>query len=153
MSWSMEHVRDAAVSPEDVFAAYVDPSTWGVWGHNTRWARLEGPFREGARVQVCAGYRKVWPVDVRLVVPGRTVVCEVRPPGATIVSTYDVRPIAGGARLRHVITLSGRLELGYRLLRPLYLRLLAKETKRLVELVSRETAPRSTPVPAPPETS
>ncbi len=140
MSWSMEHVREAPVASGDVFAAYVDPASWSAWGHNTRSARLEGPFREGSVVRVEAGYRRTWPVRVRLVVPECTVVCEVRPPGVTIVSTYDVRPTEGGARLRHVITISGRLELAYRPLRPLYTRLLAKETRRLVEHVSRASA-------------
>ncbi len=136
MSWSMEHIREAPVAPGDVFAAYTDPSTWSAWGHNTRSARLKGPFREGAVVRVEAGYRRTWPVLVRMVVPGCTVVCEVRPPGVTIVSTYDVRPTEEGARLRHVITISGRLELAYRPLRPLYTRLLAKETRRLAEHVT-----------------
>jgi hypothetical protein len=109
-------------------------------GSNTRSAHVDGPFREGATVRVEAGYRRTWPVLVRMVVPGHTVVCEVRPPGVTIVSTDDVRPIPGGARLRHTITISGRLERAYRPLRPLYERLLAKETRRLVEHVRRAEA-------------
>lgn len=138
MSWSMHNTREARLAPGDVFRFYVDPSTWGRWGHNTVAARGPSPVKAGDTVHVMAGYRREWPVLIRQVVPDNVVVCEVRPPGVVIVSTYEVTPTPDGVRLRHEMEVSGRLSRAYRLLKPLYVRLLAKETRRLVELASRD---------------
>jgi len=152
MAWSMESVREAALEPSDVFRLYVDPSTWGSWGHNTRWARADRPVVEGATVEVRAGYGKSWEVLIRRVVPDRLVQCEVRPPGVVIISTYEVQPVANGVRIRHEIEVSGRLSPAYRLVRPLYTRLLAKETRKLVELASRLLPARAAASRHPPAT-
>jgi uncharacterized protein YndB with AHSA1/START domain len=136
----MGSVREAPIPPERIFRFYADPATWPLWGHNTIGAVGEAPVTEGATVHVTAGYRRVWPVLIRRVVPDRLVLCEVRPPGVTILSTYEVTPSASGSRLRHEIEVSGRLAAAYRLLRPLYVRLLSKETRKLVELAQRPEA-------------
>src|SRR5512141_660699 len=107
MSWSMVSEHEADVSPDDVFRYYADPSTWGRWAHNTRWGKAGGPVRPGSRVDVrVASYPWTYSVLIREIVDGRRVVCEVRPFGVTIVSTYEVTPAAGGARLRHTIELA-----------------------------------------------
>ena len=136
MTWSVEQVRIANVRPDEVFRYYTDPSTWPRWGHNTRWARLEGPYVEGATVLVRAGYEKVWPVRVLRVVPDHLVVNEVRPVGLVVINTFEVTPVDGGSQLRHGIDVSGRFARFYGLFLPaLYRRLLAKETRRLVDAI------------------
>jgi hypothetical protein len=136
MSWSMTSVHEADVAPIDVYRYYADPTTWGEWGHNTRWGRPVGPVQPGATVEVrVANYPHTYHVKVRDVQEGRRVVCEVKPVGVTIVSTYDVTPAEGGSRLHHTIEISGRLERGYRLLEGQYSRMLREETRRLAELV------------------
>ena len=42
MSWTMESVREAELTPADVFGFYLDPSTWAAWAHNTRGAYADG---------------------------------------------------------------------------------------------------------------
>ena len=148
MSWSIESVREANLGPSDVFRLYADPSTWGSWGHNTRWARAEGPVVEGATVHVKAGYGKVYPVLIRRLVVDRYIECEVRPAGLVVVNTYDVQPTPNGVRVRHGIEVSGRLArlLNLLFLDKLYSRLLSKETRRLVELAAmRRDAQRPSP--------
>lgn len=108
MTWSVEHVRVAKVQPDEVFRSYIDPSTWPRWGHNTRWARLEGPYVEGATVLVRAGYEKVWPVDG----------------GAHLRHGIDV-----SGRFARFYGL---------FLPALYRRLLAKETRRLAEAITAD---------------
>lgn len=66
MSWTMESVREAELTPAEVFGFYLDASTWSAWAHNTRGARAEGPVEEGTIVHVDAGYRKTCAVLVRL---------------------------------------------------------------------------------------
>ena len=142
MSFSIESVREAPASPDAVYRFYIDPSTWGRWGHNTRWARAEGPVAEGSIVHVKAGYGAVYPVRVLRLVPGRLIVCEVKPRGLLVTNSYEVTSAGAGARLRHTIEVEGRIagllpRLGFKWL---YRRLLAKETRRLVALViERET--------------
>lgn len=41
MGYTIDATREAAVDPAAVFALYVDPSTWSVWGHNVRSVRAE----------------------------------------------------------------------------------------------------------------
>ena len=139
-SWSMESVLEADVAAADVYRCYADPSTWGAWAHNTRWGRARGPLRPGAIVDVrVASYPFTYAVRMLDVVEGRRIVCEVRPVGVRIVSTYDVERTAGGTtRLHHTIEVSGRLERGYRLLRPRYTSLLEQETRTLADLVDRD---------------
>jgi hypothetical protein len=136
MSWSIESVREAPVLPEEVYRFYIEPATWGRWGHNTRWARTDGPLAEGSVVHVKAGYGAVYPVRVMRLVPDRLIVCEVRPRGLIITSSFEVSPALAGAQLRHTIEVGGRFAgLTRRLGFPsLYRRLLAKETRRLVAL-------------------
>jgi hypothetical protein len=138
VAWSIESVRDANLSAVDVFRLYSDPSTWGSWGHNTRWARADGPVVEGSIVYVKAGYGKVYPVRIRRMVADRYIECEVRPVGLVVVNTYEVQPTAQGVRIRHGIEVSGRIArlLNLLFLDKLYTRLLAKETRRLVELAA-----------------
>lgn len=139
MTWSMESVHEADVEPADVYRWYADPSTWGRWAHNTSWGRARGPFEPGARVDVrVASYPYTYGVLVRDVDVGRRIVCEVRPFGVTIVSTYDVTPTEMGARLHHTIEVSGPLQRAYRLVEGRYTRLLHDETRRLADLVRRE---------------
>jgi hypothetical protein len=85
-----------------------------------------------------ANYPHTYHVRIRDVQNGRRIVCEVKPVGVTIVSTYDVTPIEGGSRLQHTIEISGRLERPYRLLEGQYSRMLAEETRRLAELVGKD---------------
>jgi hypothetical protein len=136
VSWSIAATADAKLAPGEIFALYSDPSTWGDWGHNTRWARARGPVAEGSTVDVKAGYGKVYPVLIRRVVPDHLIECEVRPPGLLVVNRYIVEGIGDGSRIRHEIGVSGRLASLTRVLGfpRLYTRLLRKEISKLVDL-------------------
>jgi hypothetical protein len=141
MSWSIESVREADLTPSDIFRLYTDPSTWGSWGHNTRSAEADGPVVEGSIVHVEAGYRKTWDVLVRRVDPERFIETEVRPPGLTVVQRFEVEPTATGVRIRHEIEVSGKAAGFTRLtMKPFYRRMLEKETGRLVEVAQQRQA-------------
>ena len=138
MAFSIESTREASVRPEEVYRFYIDPTTWGRWGHNTRWARSDGPLSEGSVVHVKAGYGAVYAVGILRLVPDRLIVCKVKPRGLLITSSFEVTPTDAGAMLRHTLEVGGRFagltsHLGFPWL---YRRLLAKETRRLVALVS-----------------
>jgi hypothetical protein len=140
VAWSIESVREAPLSPSEIFRFYVDPSTWGSWGHNTRWARADGPVVEGGTVHVKAGYGAVYAVRVLKLVPDRLIVCEIRPAGMIVTNSYEVEPIPAGVSIRHTINVAGPFAGPSRLLQfpRLYRRLLAREIRRLVALASRE---------------
>ena len=138
MTWSIESVRHADLPAAAIFRFYTDPSTWPSWGHNTRGARAEGALVEGATVYVRAGYGRVWPVLVKRLEPDRLIETEVRPPGLVVLQRFDLTPTDGGVTIRHEIEVSGWAA-GFTgvTLKPLYRRLLAKETRKLVELAER----------------
>lgn len=143
-TWTIRSSATAALEPHDIFALYVDPSTWGSWGHNTRWGRARGPVVQGSTVDVRAGYGKVYPVLMRRVIDDRYVECEIRPPGMLVETTFSVEPAPGGVKVEHTITVSGRFGRVTKLigLDRLYTRLLKKEISRLIDLAERRARPR-----------
>ena len=134
--WSISSSAVASVPSEAIYAFYVDPSTWGSWGHNTRWGRARGPVVEGSIVDVKAGYGKVYPVLMRRLVENRYVECEIRPPGMLVETTFSVEPAEGGSRVEHTISVSGRFSGITKLigLDRLYTKLLHKEIAKLIAL-------------------
>lgn len=143
VTWTIETVRDAAVAPEDVFRLYADPSTWSRWGHNAKWARASGPLVEGGTVDVRAGYGKTYVCRIRRLVAGRALVLEARPPLITVIQTYEVEPTAVGARIRHVLEISGPLSGPMKLARVnrVYQGWLDKEVGRLIEMAAAPPDP------------
>jgi Polyketide cyclase / dehydrase and lipid transport len=140
VSWSIESIHEAALTPSQIFSFYTDPPTWGSWGHNARWARAIGPVVEGAIVEVKAGYGTVYAVRVVRVEPDQLVDCEVRPVGMLVTNTYEVAPSPAGVRIRNAIGVDGKVAGLTRLLQfpRLYRLLLDKEIRRLVALAGRE---------------
>jgi Polyketide cyclase / dehydrase and lipid transport len=150
MTWSIEDTFEADVNSADVFRYYAEPSTWGAWAHNTAWGKGHAPLELGSTVEVrVRSYPWTYTVTVRALIPGRTMVTEVRPFGVVITSTYEVVPTAGGARLHHTIALRGPLERGYRLVRGPYMRMLHAETRRVAELAASGQAPLASGTGAP----
>ena len=60
----------------------------------------------------------------------------MRPPGLTVIQTYEVEEQPDGARVRHALELSGRLSGVLRLVGTpwFYQRLLDREVERVIEL-------------------
>jgi hypothetical protein len=109
VGYTIEATREAAVDPAAVFALYMDPSTWSVWGHNVRWARSQGPIVEGGTVDVRPKYPVTYHCRVLRLVPDRLLRIEVKPIGMHIVNVYEIEPINGGSRIRHAFEISGPL--------------------------------------------
>ena len=142
MTFTIEDTYDATgVDANEVYACYADPATWHLWGHNTSGARARTGVVTGAIVDVKVR-RYPWTYAVRILdaSPGKRVVCEVRPVGVRIVQEYEVTPLDDGTRIRHAITVAGRLERGYKLLACQYTRLLARETRALAAYVHQSRA-------------
>lgn len=142
--WTISSSSIVPLPPKAIFAFYVDPSTWGDWGHNTRWARARGPVVEGSIVDVKAGYGKVYPVLMRRVVQNRYIACEIRPPGMLVETGFSVDSVDSGTRIEHTITVSGAFSGITKLIRldHLYTRLLAKEIANLIALARAANATR-----------
>lgn len=143
MTWTIEAVHEAPVTPAAVFALYADPDTWSRWGHNATWARATEPLREGAIVEVRAGYGKVYPCRVRRFEPDRALELVVRPPGMTIVNVYEVAPagIHGtDSRIRHAFEITGPMGVFARVvgLGRVYRRKLAAEAEAVARLAAGE---------------
>jgi Polyketide cyclase / dehydrase and lipid transport len=137
VSWTIESVREGAVTPEAVFALYADPDTWGRWGHNATWAKADGPIEVGGTVRVRAGYGTVYRCRVRRFEPGRALELVVRPAGLTIINRYEVEPGRGGCRVRHAFDVSGPISAITRpFLAGMYRRQLEAEVEAVIRLAS-----------------
>ena len=149
MGYTIEAIREAAVHPADVFALYMDPSTWSTWGHNVRWARSEGPLVEGGTVDVRPKYPATYHCRVLRVVPERLLRIEVRPMGMTIVNVYEIEPTNGGSRVRHAFEVSGPLSGPLRWLgiARLYRASLDDEVRHCIELAQARSSGSSTTTP------
>jgi len=154
MTWTIETVREAPVAPADVFQLYADPSTWSAWGHAAQWARIDGPFVEGATVDVKADYGRIYHCLISQLVAGRALVLVVKPPLMTVIQTYVVEPSPGGSRIRHALEISGPLAGPTRLLGlpRAYQRRLDKEVAKVIEMARHRapTDPSLRPLTAPP---
>jgi uncharacterized protein YndB with AHSA1/START domain len=109
MGYTIEATREADVDPAAIWALYMDPSTWSVWGHNVRWARSEGPLVEGGTVDVRPKYPVTYHTRVLRLVPERLLRIEVKPIGMHIVNVYEIEPTDDGSRIRHAFEMSGPL--------------------------------------------
>lgn len=141
MTWTIEAVHEAPVSSAEVFALYAEPATWSRWGHNATWARATEPLREGAIVEVRAGYGKVYPCRVRRFERDRALELVVRPPGMTIVNVYEVAPAgtnSDASRIRHAFEITGPMGVLARAvgLGRVYRRKLAAETEAVARLAA-----------------
>jgi Polyketide cyclase / dehydrase and lipid transport len=100
----------SSAAPADFFARWADMATWPDWNSDTEWARLEGPFAEGATGTLKPkGGPKVRFVVARLV-PGEVFVDVSRLIGARL--TFDHRVTAradGGSEVSVTIAMSGPL--------------------------------------------
>jgi hypothetical protein len=141
VGWTIEHVEEAPVSPDAVFALYADPRTWSEWGHSARWAEADGPMEEGGYVRVKAAYGAVYRCRVLRLVPGRALSIEVRPVGLRIVNHYEVEPMGDGARIRHAFDVGGPISGPSRILAGAYWRQLQAEVRAVAARAARSAAP------------
>jgi hypothetical protein len=109
MGYTIEATREAPIDPVAIWAVYMDPSTWSVWGHNVRWARSEGPLVEGGTVDVRPKYPVTYHCRILRLEPERLLRIEVRPVGMTIINVYEIEPTDAGSRIRHAFEFSGPL--------------------------------------------
>lgn len=92
VGYIIEATQEAVVDPGAIFALYMDPSTWSIWGHNVRWARADGPLVEGGTVEVRPKYPVTYHCRIVRLVPNALLRIEVKPVGLRIVNVYEVAP-------------------------------------------------------------
>jgi len=107
VGYTIEATGEARVDPGAIFAFYMDPATWSVWGHNVRWARADGPLVEGGFVDIRPKYPVTYRCRIERLDPNRLLRIDVRPVGLRIVNVYEVEAASGGSRIRHAFEISG----------------------------------------------
>lgn len=134
--WSISSAALAPVPPEAIFPFYVDPSTWGSYGHNTRWARARGPVVEGA-------------LSTSRLATGRSTRCSC---AESSNAKFGRRACSSrrrfqwivptGSRVEHTITVSGRFARATKLIGfdRLYTKFLQREVATLIALAVRRAA-------------
>ena len=151
MSWTIEAVREADVAPAAVWRLYADPATWSQWGHNSTWARSEGPLVLGGTVDVRANYGTVYHCRIRRLEEERALELVVKPAGLTIINVNEVSPTEAGSRIRHAFEISGPLARATRWigLHLLYRRQLAAEIEAVIAMAKDPASvdPSRTPAP------
>lgn len=71
-TWSYEQRVPTTASAERIWQLWSQPETWSAWDHDIEWARLEGPFSEGARGTMKPKGGPVVPFTLLTVEPGRS---------------------------------------------------------------------------------
>ncbi len=142
MAYVIEAAAEADVDPAAIFALYMDPSTWPVWGHNVRWAHADGPLVEGGTVEIRPKYPVTYQCQILRLVPGSLLRIEVKPKGMTIINVYEIQPTAGGCRVRHAFEISGPLSgpLRWFGVTRLYQSSLGDEIRHCIELARSRSA-------------
>lgn len=94
--------------PEEVWRLWTTPSTWGDWDRGLVSARIDGPFRAGARGEIVdrSGRTSTFVVDV--VEPGVRYAYHVALPGARLVLRRTLDRDRPG-QVRHDVTFRGPL--------------------------------------------
>jgi len=97
--WSYEHAVEAEVSAEAVWGAWADVGRWGEWNADIERVSIDGPFAEGAHIEMTP--RGGDPVVLRIADarPGERFVDEADVGGAIVTTTHLVEP-AGEGRVR-----------------------------------------------------
>ena len=107
MSWGFEHSVEAAADPAVAWAFWTDLENWKL-DPAVEWARLDGPFRAGARGETKQRGQDAVPWQVVEVQEGRAATLEVVTPAGTARFAWRFEPVAGGrTRLTQRVTLDG----------------------------------------------
>lgn len=125
--------------PDEVWRLWTTPATWGSWDGGLRSARLDGPFRPGARGEVVDRRGRRARLTVAAVDPGRRCEVHVALPGARLRLTRTLGEEVGGtASVRHEVDVTGPLGLLWALvLGRGFRRLLGPAVDALVALAER----------------
>ena len=115
MGWSCEHSADSAATKEAVWRRYADVTQWRDWSPAIKWARLDGPFRVGAKGKSKAHGAPVARFRLVRVEPNALFATTTWLPGARLLFEHFIEPRDTGLRITHRATLSGPLS-------PLYTR-------------------------------
>jgi hypothetical protein len=94
--WKTEHSEETTASPDELWKLLRDADGWSSWNPGLSWARLDGPFREGA-----VGHTK--PVKgpegaftITEVKEGTSFVNEAKLTGARMRFLHRIEPIGDG---------------------------------------------------------
>ncbi|RMI35193.1 SRPBCC family protein [Nocardia stercoris] len=98
----------STAAPAAFFARWADMATWHEWNSDTEWARLDGPFEQGATGTL----KPKGGPKVRFVVTELTDTAFVdvsRMPGARIVFDHRIHVVAGRTEVSVTVSIEGPL--------------------------------------------
>ncbi len=98
------------------FTRWADMATWPQWNQDTEWARLDGPFVQGATGTLKPRGGPAVPFVVERLVPGRSFVDVSSLLGARLVFDHAVSEHGGRTQVDVVVTLGGPLAFAWRLI-------------------------------------
>jgi hypothetical protein len=107
MTWEFEHSVEARAEPARAWQFWTNVENWTL-DPAVEWARLDGPFRAGARGTTKQRGQDAVRWQVADVQEGRGATIEVATPGGTARFAWRFEPVAGGrTRLTQRVTLDG----------------------------------------------
>lgn len=140
--WTFEHSEITSAAPAQLWARYVDPSTWPEWDHDVAAVTVQGPVAVGTRGRlkpvkgpaVSFTFTEVSPeVDFTDVSPL---------PMARLTLAHHIEPMATGSRFTHRVTIDGPLAL-------LFARIIGKPIAAGLPAAMRALARLAEAAPAP----
>ena len=108
--WESTHTRTyRGLDREAVWALWADVDRWHEWDEDIEWARLEGPFREGAKFTLKPKGGPRVGIALTRIEPLRGYTDETRFPLATMHGIHDMEETAEGLKLTITIRIRGPL--------------------------------------------
>ena len=107
--WTFEHSETTSATPAQIWARYVEPSTWPQWDHETATVTIEGPFAVGTRGRLKPVKGPAAPFAFTEVTPEVSFTDVSRLPLARLTFSHLIEPIPTGSRFTHRIEITGPL--------------------------------------------
>lgn len=93
--WTYEHSVETTAAPEAIWRLWVDVENWGTWNADIAAIRIDGPFREGARIVMTPAGEDPVHLVVAEAVDGELFVDEARFDGLVLRTTHRIDRGAG----------------------------------------------------------
>jgi len=107
--WRFEHTETTTATPDQLWARYVDPTTWPEWDHETESVTAEGALAVGLRGRLKPKGGPWTSFLVTEVEPGAGFTDVTRLPLARLQFRHRIEAVPGGSRFTHTVTIGGPL--------------------------------------------
>lgn len=140
--WTFEHAETTSATPDQLWALYVEPTTWPQWDHGIAEVTVQGPVAVGTRGRLKPVTGPAASFTFTEVDPGVGFTNVSRLPLARLSLAHHIEATASGSRFTHHATITGPSS-------PLFARVLGRSLTSGVPTAMRNLARLAEAAPTP----